>query len=81
MGDLVARLRDGAVSPYVAWMPENVLRREAAAEIKRLRDALEEISATFNKPHLMRGACMIAYAALKPQNRETYCRFFFGSGP
>ncbi len=37
MSDLVARLRDGAVSPYVAWMPVNVLRREAAAEIERLR--------------------------------------------
>ncbi len=41
MSDLVARLRDGAISPYVAWKPVNVLRREAAAEIERLRAALE----------------------------------------
>ncbi len=42
------------------------------AEIKRLRAALEEISATFNKPfHLLkREPAMIAYAALKPQRRE-----------
>ncbi len=37
MSDLVVRLRDGAVSPHVAWLPVNVLRREAAAEIERLR--------------------------------------------
>ncbi len=37
MTDLVARLRDGTVTPYVAWLPLNVLRREAADEIERLR--------------------------------------------
>ena len=40
------------------------------AEIERLRKALEEISATFNNPGKEREACMIAYAALKPQRRE-----------
>ena len=43
---------------------------EKDAEIGRLREALEEISATFNKPPLMREASMIAHAALKPQRRE-----------
>ena len=39
----------------------------ARAEILRLRAALEEISATFNKPMHLQGhePAMIAYAALK----------------
>ena len=43
MRDIVARLRDGAVSPYVAWKPINVLRREAAAEIEFLRVLIEKM--------------------------------------
>ncbi len=50
------------VTPVVAGIPA-----AKDAEIKRLRAALDEISATFNKPIHLQGhePAMIAYAALK----------------
>lgn len=51
--DLVNRLRDGAVSPYVAWTPENQLRREAANEIERLREAMQQMREDFRRIEML----------------------------
>jgi hypothetical protein len=73
MSDIVERLLEAAVWPYNINSPNELLMKDAAAEIERLRAALRmRHSATPDNPEAWAEACMATEAALaqeKPNDR------------